>query len=429
MDKNSPFDLLQNELEQEFKKLKHPEISSVAIYGSHARKESILTWSDLDVLIFTNSIKISSDLLNKIAQIKLNVSKRFSSIPLTFRIHSRDEFPDYIIFESSICSYALFSFYKDIITIYGQNFKEEMRRVLKSISISTVQNDLRSKLIGSRHESRSLLSSSNNIQPFTQSFHLNVQINDKRSYQLGKYIDLVLECALCLNILKGDFSRRKKEIGKKFQELYPSFKYSSLPLEASEIREQWNDSPPDCSTFIQHSAEFLELLPSLYEENLRFNQINNAFEGLLTNDLNIPYRKNVCAIILKPNGKYLIVQKEGKEWQFVQGGVNSNESFLNALKREVQEETGITHYQLISESQHINRFDWPEQLQKTKHFKGQEQHFFILKVPEDTLVALQEEELSAYKWVDSQEIISLILREDILESFNIIREEFKNTLT
>ncbi|HLD04965.1 MAG TPA: NUDIX domain-containing protein [Candidatus Nanoarchaeia archaeon] len=426
MERRNPFDLLKTKLEHELKNLNRPKLYSIGIYGSYVRGETVESWSDLDVLIFTNSNKIPLDLLLKLIEVKKKILTKDSNIQLTFRIHSKDEFPDYKTVESSICSYSLFSIYKDIITIFGKDLKEEMRKVLKTVTISKVESDLKSKIIGSRHESRSLISSSNSLQPFTQSFHVLVKIEGKKSYIVAKYIDMILECALCLNILKGDFSRKKEEIAREFSEFFHEFEFAMLPTTACKIRSEWNNKnliiPTD---FINHSAHFFEELFDLFEKNLKFNKINNAFEGLLVNDTCFPYRKNVCILLFKDNGNFLIVEKKNKEWQFVQGGVNIHESFEEALKRELLEETNIIQYNIIGRSKHINIFDWPEDLQKTKHFRGQEQHFFIVKVPDYIKVDLEKKELSSYKWVKLGDIQKFIRREDILESLEYIRDEFK----
>ena len=56
---------------------------------------------------------------------------------------------------------------------------------------------------------------------------------------------------------------------------------------------------------------------------------------------------NVVAAIIKKNNRYLIVQRNknkhlGLKWEFPGGKVNSNESFKEALIREIREELNIT---------------------------------------------------------------------------------------
>ena len=56
---------------------------------------------------------------------------------------------------------------------------------------------------------------------------------------------------------------------------------------------------------------------------------------------------NVVAAIIKENNRYLIVQRNknkhlGLKWEFPGGKVKSNESFKEALIREIREELNIT---------------------------------------------------------------------------------------
>ena len=57
-------------------------------------------------------------------------------------------------------------------------------------------------------------------------------------------------------------------------------------------------------------------------------------------------RFNVVAAIIKKNNKYLIVQRNrnkhlGLKWEFPGGKVKNNETFEEALNREIQEELNI----------------------------------------------------------------------------------------
>ncbi len=118
----------------------------------------------------------------------------------------------------------------------------------------------------------------------------------------------------------------------------------------------------------------------------------------------ITYRKNVAAILF--NGKnILLVRKAGFDfWQFIQGGVEFNEEFEDALEREVVEETGIKKIEIIKKLNNHLKWNWNPELQKLKGFKGQEQTFFLVKINPKSKVKLQKEELEEYKWVHPSEI-------------------------
>ncbi len=421
------FDELKKGLTREFNENKIEGINCVAIYGSYACGEEVENWSDMDVLIFANSIKISLSLFKQLDAINIKLNKKYPSIPMVFRIHSIDEFPEYARYESSICSYSLLSYYRDMTVIYGMVLKEEIRAVLKRTDISRAIADLKSKIVSSRHESRSIITSSNDIQPFTQSFHVPVTMNEPLKYKISKYIDMVLECAICFNILKGELPDKKEMAARIFKEKFGDFEYSYLPLKCSEIRKSWNNfhkfSQEEINKIILDCADFFEKLPDYFDKVSEYNQINNAFLGMLINDTSQKYRKNVCMLVTNGD-EFLIVKKHSNEWQFVQGGLEKDEDWHEGIKRELLEETGITDYTIISKTPHINKFDWPEDLQKKKGFKGQEQHFFILKVNKSVSIKLDTNELSEFKWVKFEEITKFITREDIVESILEIQKEF-----
>jgi 8-oxo-dGTP diphosphatase len=54
------------------------------------------------------------------------------------------------------------------------------------------------------------------------------------------------------------------------------------------------------------------------------------------------------ALIANPEGRILMVQRPVGKWQFVGGRVNAGENWLEALRREVHEETAITELEIIS---------------------------------------------------------------------------------
>ncbi|MBS3086878.1 NUDIX domain-containing protein [Candidatus Pacearchaeota archaeon] len=428
----SIFNNLYEDIKNEFEMRKPTGVRSAGIYGSFSRGEAKENWSDMDVMIFTDEDKINPELFRILESMNKSLSKKYPSIPITFRIHSFDEFPRYRQHEGSICPYSLFSYYKDMIFFYGKDLREEMKIILKSSSIKESIADLRSKLLSSRHESRSLITSSNEFQPFIQSFHVNIHTEDILKYKISKFADMVLECALCCNVLKGYFVRKKAEIAENFKALFPNFKYSNLPLECNTIRENWSNKNIALSNdFFQNCANFFEEIIDLFDQNIDYNQINNAFEGFLINDSKLKYRKNVCAIAIDEDNRILIVKKEeDNSWQFIQGGVNENESLLDALKREIKEEIGLNPEQLktIAAASHLNIYDWPTELQTKKGFRGQEQSFFVVGISDKNRFKLNEEELMDYKWVDINEIHFFITRSDLIESLNAIKKQFPEML-
>lgn len=58
----------------------------------------------------------------------------------------------------------------------------------------------------------------------------------------------------------------------------------------------------------------------------------------------MPAEKSCGAVIFKQNGnrKYLLLHYEGGHWDFVKGHVEQNETETDTVRRETEEETGLT---------------------------------------------------------------------------------------
>jgi len=104
----------------------------------------------------------------------------------------------------------------------------------------------------------------------------------------------------------------------------------------------------------------------------------------------LPYREN-CEGYFLYNNNEVVAQDTGKGFViFPGGGVDKNETPLEAIKRETFEETGAVFEGSIREIKVIY-FDWDREWAKTKKqkeryskFRGEEMHFFIGRVKEFT---------------------------------------------
>jgi len=95
-----------------------------------------------------------------------------------------------------------------------------------------------------------------------------------------------------------------------------------------------------------------------------------------------PYRPNVAAILQKGDGKILVCQRADFPdcWQFPQGGIDEGETALQALQRELGEETGLKppHYEIVNHRGGY-RYDFPPGSRLNKNFSGQEQTYFLCR--------------------------------------------------
>lgn len=129
----------------------------------------------------------------------------------------------------------------------------------------------------------------------------------------------------------------------------------------------------------------------------------------------LPYRRNVAAIIFNPQGKIFIalrhdLAKEGI-WSFPQGGIDANEDPCKAIKRELFEEIGTDQIEILEEYPEWLAYDFPPDVIKNPlkgKFKGQTQKWFAVrftgKNSDINLDSEIEKEFDEWKWIDIAEL-------------------------
>ena len=92
------------------------------------------------------------------------------------------------------------------------------------------------------------------------------------------------------------------------------------------------------------------------------------------------YRKNVGIVVCKKGKVLLCARADQKDfqWQFPQGGLEKEEDFIEAGKRELFEETGIENVKLITTISQPIRYDFPKEL-KYLPFRGQDQYWVLFE--------------------------------------------------
>lgn len=141
----------------------------------------------------------------------------------------------------------------------------------------------------------------------------------------------------------------------------------------------------------------------------------------------LPYRNNVASVTFK-DGKFLVVHHPywpENFWKFPQGGRDDDEPEDVALKRELLEELGTDKFKIITKSQHANQYDWSDDIVEKAGYRwrGQIQAFYLVEfVGNDQDILLDEEEVDSFKWVNKDELFTLIDHDD-KNFFN-----YKNTI-
>jgi len=122
------------------------------------------------------------------------------------------------------------------------------------------------------------------------------------------------------------------------------------------------------------------------------------------------FRPNVAMVIMKSDGRVFWAQRSNNDgWQFPQGGMNTDETPLEAMYRELREETGLEkkQVQLLGSTPGWLRYQLPRRFQRTDSKPlciGQKQVWFLLKLLDDDVqfdfTANGEPEFRDFRWVD-----------------------------
>ena len=124
-------------------------------------------------------------------------------------------------------------------------------------------------------------------------------------------------------------------------------------------------------------------------------------------------------VILLNNKNQVFVGKRkdnpGDRWQMPQGGVEDNEDFITAMKRELYEETNIKNIKVLKEIEKIYEYELPNNLigiiWKGK-FRGQKQKWFITKfIGKESEINLNTKhpEFIEWKWIDVEMLPNVIV--------------------
>ena len=136
------------------------------------------------------------------------------------------------------------------------------------------------------------------------------------------------------------------------------------------------------------------------------------------NNKKLPMRNGVGVIILNKNNQVFVAKRKDNQvdrWQMPQGGVNSGESYLSAMKRELFEETSIKSIELLKEIDGFFEYELPDNLVGIiwrGKFKGQKQKWFIVKfIGNEKEINLKTKypEFVDWKWIAPDELPNVIV--------------------
>ena len=132
----------------------------------------------------------------------------------------------------------------------------------------------------------------------------------------------------------------------------------------------------------------------------------------------LPLRIGVGVILLNDKKEIFVGKRKDNpvdKWQMPQGGVDKNENFLTAMKRELEEETSIKNIIILKELDGWFEYELPKNLLgiiwKGK-FRGQKQKWFIVKFNgNENEINLKTEipEFIEWKWITIDDLPKVIV--------------------
>lgn len=132
----------------------------------------------------------------------------------------------------------------------------------------------------------------------------------------------------------------------------------------------------------------------------------------------LPMRYGVGIIILNKQNKVFVAKRRDNpidKWQMPQGGLDANEDYVSAMKRELYEETSIKSIKVLKQLEGFFEYELPNNLigiiWKGK-YRGQKQKWFITKfIGEEKEINLktQNPEFIEWKWVMPEELPNVIV--------------------
>ena len=131
-----------------------------------------------------------------------------------------------------------------------------------------------------------------------------------------------------------------------------------------------------------------------------------------------PYRPCVAIALFNSRGQVLVAERNDVEeacWQLPQGGIDTDETPVDAALRELEEEIGTAAATVLSETSTWSQYDWPEGAVRTPgkgRYRGQQVKSIALRfvgIDEDIDLATAHPEFRAWRWVDLEDIPALIV--------------------
>ena len=132
----------------------------------------------------------------------------------------------------------------------------------------------------------------------------------------------------------------------------------------------------------------------------------------------LPLRTGVGVIVINKDNKVFVGKRKDNpvdKWQMPQGGVDKGEELVDAMRRELKEETSIKNIEIIKEIDGWLDYELPKNLLGKiwkGRYRGQKQKWFLMRYlgkDEDINIKTNKPEFLEWKWIELDKITEVVV--------------------
>jgi len=132
----------------------------------------------------------------------------------------------------------------------------------------------------------------------------------------------------------------------------------------------------------------------------------------------LPLRIGVGIVVLNSKNKVFVGKRKDNpfdKWQMPQGGVDFNEPLMEAMRRELIEETSIKSIEVLKEFDQWLEYELPEKLVRKiwkGKYRGQKQKWFVVRFlgnDDEININTKHPEFIDWQWIDVEQLPEIIV--------------------